>query len=234
MSYLLLWLEGPFQSWGADSKYYNRTTLPFPTKSGVLGLLCCASGRGGEQKEWLEHISGYSMTVRAYVRTQNGKPLRNSFLRDFQMVGSGYVLSEPWQNLFVPKKIDGKKAENVSGTKMMYKYYLQDMAFACVYEMPKNEAEVMDKALMKPVWSICLGRRNCVPTAPVRCGIFEIEDDAINFAETLAKKKKLVSIFSVYDGIKENCDEILTIRDVPLQFGLYKKYIDRQVSIFIE
>lgn len=99
MSYLLLWLEGPLQSWGADSKYYNRTTLPFPTKSGILGLLCCASGRSGEQKEWLEHMSGYSMTVRAYVRTQCGQPVRNPILRDFQMVGSGYDLADLWQNL---------------------------------------------------------------------------------------------------------------------------------------
>ena len=233
MSYLLLWLEGPLQSWGADSKYYNRTTLPFPTKSGILGLLCCASGRGGEQKEWLEHMSCYSMTVRAYTRTQCEQPVRNPILRDFQMVGSGYDLSDPWQNLLVPKTAEGKKPVG-SGAKITYKYYLQDMAFACVYEMQKNEAEEMDRVLMKPVWPICLGRRNCAPTAPVRCGIFETDENAKKYADDLAVQKKRICIFTVCDGIREDRDDIWTIRDVPIQFGLYKKYADRQVSIFIE
>lgn len=233
MSYLLLWLEGPLQSWGADSKYYNRTTLPFPTKSGILGLLCCASGRGGEQKEWLEHMSGYSMTVRAYVRTQCGQPVRNPILRDFQMVGSGYDLADLWQNLLVPKTAEGKKPVG-SGAKITYKYYLQDMAFACIYEMLKDEAEEIDRALKEPVCPICLGRRNCVPTAPVRCGFFETEEEARTYADDLAGQKQRICIFTVCDGIKEDSDDTWTIRDIPIQFGLYKKYSDRQVSIFIE
>ncbi len=39
MSTLLLWLEAPLQSWGADSRFGRRATLPFPTRSGVLGLV---------------------------------------------------------------------------------------------------------------------------------------------------------------------------------------------------
>lgn len=53
-AYLLLWLEGPLQAWGHDSKFGVRNTLNFPTRSGILGLLCCAHGAGGEQREWLE------------------------------------------------------------------------------------------------------------------------------------------------------------------------------------
>ena len=48
-SYILLWLEAPLQSWGFDSKFGRRDTLTFPTKSGVLGLVCSALGAGGEQ-----------------------------------------------------------------------------------------------------------------------------------------------------------------------------------------
>ena len=48
--YLLLWLEGPLQAWGYDSKFGRRDTLPFPTKSGLLGLLCCARGAGGPEE----------------------------------------------------------------------------------------------------------------------------------------------------------------------------------------
>lgn len=45
--YLLLWLQGPLQAWGHDSRFGRRDTLDFPTKSGVLGLVCCALGAGG-------------------------------------------------------------------------------------------------------------------------------------------------------------------------------------------
>ena len=50
--YLLLWLEAPLQAWGHDSKFGRRDSLDFPTKSGVLGLLCSARGAGGEE-QWL-------------------------------------------------------------------------------------------------------------------------------------------------------------------------------------
>ncbi|HBZ0090419.1 TPA: type I-E CRISPR-associated protein Cas5/CasD, partial [Klebsiella pneumoniae] len=45
--YMLLWLEGPLQSWGGDSKFGVRDTLNFPTRSGILGLICCARGAAG-------------------------------------------------------------------------------------------------------------------------------------------------------------------------------------------
>lgn len=42
--FLLLWLEAPLQSWGHDSKFGQRYSLDFPTKSGVLGIFCSARG----------------------------------------------------------------------------------------------------------------------------------------------------------------------------------------------
>ncbi|MFC4906895.1 type I-E CRISPR-associated protein Cas5/CasD [Actinomadura gamaensis] len=45
MSVLMLRLAGPLQSWGATARFARRTTEPFPTKSGVIGLLAAALGR---------------------------------------------------------------------------------------------------------------------------------------------------------------------------------------------
>ena len=89
--YLLLWLEAPLQAWGHDSKFGRRDSLDFPTKSGVLGLLCCALGAGGKQTEWLALWADNDLVVEAYVR--QGKEslpvMREPLLRDFHMVGSG-------------------------------------------------------------------------------------------------------------------------------------------------
>src|SRR5574340_968300 len=94
-SYLLLWLEAPLQSWGSDSKFGRRDTQTFPTKSGVLGLVCAALGAGGKQRALLAEFSALGQTVVSVVRckqTADGviKQAREPLLRDFQMVGSGY------------------------------------------------------------------------------------------------------------------------------------------------
>ena len=52
-------------------------------------------------------MKAYTQTVVAYSRLENGKPDIQPLLRDFQMVGSGYDASDPWQDLLIPKKTDG-------------------------------------------------------------------------------------------------------------------------------
>ena len=70
--YLLLWLEAPLQAWGHDSKFGRRDSLDFPTKSGVLGLLCCARGARGLQTEWLAAI--FRWWAAATTTKTRGKP----------------------------------------------------------------------------------------------------------------------------------------------------------------
>ena len=172
--YLLLWLEAPLQAWGHDSKFGRRDSLDFPTKSGVLGLLCCARGARGQQTEWLAAWADLDMHTVAYVpRNAQGQPLpRLPLLRDFQMVGSGYDDQDPWQTLLIPKKSDGGKAVG-GGTKMTYRYYLQDMAYAVALEAPAALAPEAAAALQAPVWDLYLGRKNCVPTEFIYQGLFD-------------------------------------------------------------
>ena len=166
--YLLLWFEAPLQSWGSDSKFGRRDTQAFPTKSGVLGLMCSALGAGGEQRELLATFAPLSQTVISFTRDKQtvGSMTnldREPLLRDFHMVGSGYDDQDPWQTLLIPKTSEGKKAVG-GGSKMTYRYYLQDAAFAVVIEVPADEAEAIVQSLQSPTWDVYLGRKNCVPT----------------------------------------------------------------------
>lgn len=232
--YLLLWLEAPLQAWGHDSRFGRRDSLDFPTKSGVLGLLCCALGASGEQREWLSRWAGLDMQVVAYVRQdKTSLPVpREPLLRDFQMVGSGYDDKDPWASLLIPKTREGKKAVG-GGTKMTYRYYLQDMAFAVLLQAPAAEAEEMQAALLAPVWDLYLGRKNCVPTEFIGQGVFSTSEEALAAASTLAEAKKRIVSFRVRQGEHEG-DEIVSLNDVPLQFGTDKRYRDRRVSVFRE
>ncbi|MFT6491790.1 MAG: CRISPR system Cascade subunit CasD [Porticoccus sp.] len=229
-SYLLLWLEAPLQSWGYDSKFGRRDSLDFPTKSGVLGLLCCARGAAGEQAEWLQCWTDRDMQVEAYAPTdQHGKAMpRLPLIRDFHMVGSGYDDQDPWENLLIPKTSDGKKAVG-GGTKMTYRYYLQDMAFAVAIQGSESELQAIAEALQNPVWDLYLGRKNCAPTEFIFQGIYSDAQQALEKARQLAEEKRRCPVFRVLQGEHEG--EVLTLNDVPLQFGEHKLYCDRRVTV---
>lgn len=235
--YLLLWLEAPLQSWGHDSKFGRRDSLDFPTKSGVLGLLCCALGAAGEQKEWLANWAERDMVVQAFVRTgkENEPVARLPMLRDFHMIGSGYDLSNPWEALMETRLISGKPRTSAGkGAKITYRYYLQDMAFAVALQAPQAELEILVNALNNPVWDVYLGRKNCVPTEFIAQGIHANLEAALEAAQEFAQNKeaKRVPVFKVLQGEHEG--EVLTLNDVPLQFGENKQYRDRRVTIIKE
>ena len=222
-AYLLLWLEAPLQSWGADSRFGRRGTLNFPTKSGVLGLLCCALGAGGEQKELLLEMGSLHQTVLSYRRSKE----REALLRDFQMVGSGYDDKNPWETLLIPKKSDGKPVGG--GSKITYRYYLQDAAFAAIVEVPTNKSAIFAEALVNPCWDIYFGRKCCAPTDWMYRGSFATESSAIEKSKEIAKDKKLLEDFRVLDG--EHKGETIILNDVPIQFGENKVYRERRVTI---
>lgn len=226
--YLLLWFEAPLQSWGSDSKFGRRDTQAFPTKSGVLGLVCAALGASGEQQELLAEFAALNQTAISFTRGKDREPL----LRDFQMVGSGYDKQDPWASLLIPKTSDGKPAVG-GGTKMTYRYYLQDAAFAVVLEVPIAKAEAIAHALQNPVWDVYLGRKSCVPTDFIYRGTFDNETAALEQASLIAEQKSRIEDFRVLHGSLDEyeADEVFTINDVPVQFGEDKRYRDRQVSL---
>lgn len=235
--FLLLWLEASLQSWGADSKFGRRDSLSFPTKSGVAGLLLCALGDSGEQRELLAKLASLKQTVVSYARVKKTKDSelkkvdREPLLRDFHMVGSGYNDTNPWETLLIPKTSDGKKAVG-GGTKITYRYYLQDAKFAVVLEVPAESAVSFAEALQNPTYDLYLGRKNCVPTDFIYRGTFESEKDALRRADEIAQEKGfLVEDFRVVDGEQNDDGEAMTLNDVPVQFGEIKRYRDRRVTV---
>lgn len=235
--YLLLWFEAPLQSWGSDSKFGRRDTQAFPTKSGVLGLVCSALGAGGEQRALLTEFAALGQTVVSFTRLGTKgesvvKQEREPQLRDFHMVGSGYDKQDPWATMLIPKTSEGKAAVG-GGSKMTYRYYLQDAAFAVVLEVSADKAETITQALQNPAWDVYLGRKNCVPTDFIYRGNFAYESDALAQAALIAQQKNRIEDFRVLHSVVEEgeADEVFTLNDVPVQFGEDKRYRDRQVSL---
>ena len=235
--FLLLWFEAPLQAWGFDSRLLRRDTLAFPTRSGVMGLICAALGFGGEQREFLADFFPLRQTVLSFVRqTDNGQPSKRlPRLGDYQSIGGGYNDHDAWMTLMIPKKVDGKKSASPHDvfTKITYRFYLQDAFFAVILEVPSERANEIDDALLSPVWDLYLGRKNCVPTDFIYRGTFATQEDAEKRAYEISTEKKLLEDFRVLDGVDDldECDEVMTLNDIPVRFGMNKRYRDRRVGV---
>ena len=217
------------QSWGHDSKFGRRDSLDFPTKSGILGLICCARGVSDGQTDWLSKCSCLDMQVVSYCRKNSrGDILRQPMLEDFHMVGSGYNDKDLWESLMIPKTSEGKKAVG-GGSKITHRYYLQDMACAVAFQVPDTMVSEVSNALQSPTWDLYLGRKSCVPTDFIYQGIFDNAEDALAKAEELAKEKNLAAYSRVLQGAHDG--ELVVLNDVPVRMGQRKLYRDRQVTV---
>lgn len=144
MPTLLLWLEGPMQSWGTTSRFDERDTQLEPSKSGVLGLLCAALGR--DRAEPLEDLAALRMGVRV--------DREGAVMRDYQ-TATGVVVAGT-----------GKPA--MDRTVVSPRFFLADAAFFVGLEgANRAQLETLQSALRDPVWPLALGRKSFVPCVPV-------------------------------------------------------------------
>lgn len=151
MSTLLLRLAGPLQSWGVQSRFSHRDTGLEPSKSGVVGLLAAALGRGRDEP--LEDLAALTMGVRV---EREGR-----LLRDFHTAGGTHKQGEQYGVAIA----DGSKPRVVTSQR----YYLTDADFLVGLESDDEDFLCrLDAALARPVWPLFLGRKACVPGRPIR------------------------------------------------------------------
>ena len=150
---LLLRLEGPLQSWGERARWDLRDTAPMPTKSGLVGLLGCAMGLPRGNTGLIKMEKALTMGVRA------DRP--GTYLEDYHTITGEIITADG--------KVRGKKSDD--GTIISRRQYLQDASFLVVLDGEEEILRHCAKSLKCPVWTVYLGRRNCVPTRPVLYGI---------------------------------------------------------------
>ena len=144
---LILRLEGVLQAWDASSKWDERSTEDFPTKSGIVGLLGCAMGLERGDPALTALSDACVMAVRA--------DRKGELLRDFQT-----VTGNPLRNA------EGKP-KTTGNTIISNRSYLQDACFTVVMETSEEWHTRITEALKAPKWCLYLGRKTCVPSRPV-------------------------------------------------------------------
>jgi CRISPR system Cascade subunit CasD len=155
MGTLLLQLIGPMQSWGVQSNFIYRDTALEPSKSGVIGLLCAALGRGRDER--IDDLAALKMGVRAD---------REGLVKyDYHTAGKGGYL---------------KAGGDVERKNLIqsWRYYLADAAFLVGLESGDLALlEAVHNHLEHPIWPLYLGRKAFAPSEPVwlRDGLKRVE-----------------------------------------------------------
>lgn len=199
-------LQGPLQSWGVDSQFSRRNTGLMPTKSALAGMCCAALGiaRGSKDEgTFLQQFSTLRMTAiaipcsvpRPYGSGSKDLPVRR--LQDYHTV----------QNT---RKADG----GLKPSHITYRQYLTDASFGVVLAGDAALLERIADALADPVWGIWLGRKTCIPAAPVLAGLFDSSADA--FTELIGDAP--VKSFTRQEEAETFADGRDSLPDQPLSF----------------
>ena len=174
-----------------------------PTKSGIAGICCAALGlsRGSEkEKEFLGQFAAVQMTSIATPRKPIKKELPIRRLQDYHTVQ------------YTKRAIGSINNDCV----LTHRQYLTDASFGVLLEGLKSLLKEIADALIDPVWGIWLGRKTCIPSAPVLVGM------GINREEIL---KLLIEDYPIeYFTRQEEAEHFAegrdTIPDSPMSFAI--------------
>jgi CRISPR system Cascade subunit CasD len=134
------------QAWGTQSRFTVRDTGLEPSKSGVVGLLCAAMGRGRENP--LDDLDALCMGVR---------------------IDREGLMAKDYHTAIGVMKADGKrppekKPKHPKFTVISNRYYLADADFTVgLAGDDLNLLGRINEALQNPRWPLFLGRKSFPP-----------------------------------------------------------------------
>lgn len=170
-TYIRLHIEAVLMSWGIYSPCDNRRTFPFPSRSGVGGLLGAALGlyRGSPKLDLLHHH------IRVHSRVLRKGPVKIDFhnkkLVPEESKGDPYNPDE--KNTQKRRRgIHNPEMAHKSGygPKLSHRHYLSDAAFEVLVEIlpgsPFAPEEIL-RAIKRPKFPIYFGRKPYIPLVPL-------------------------------------------------------------------
>ena len=220
--YLALYFDAPLQSWGYASKFDRRTTLAHPTRSGVIGLLCAASGVDRTDAERLQHLDE-ALEIEVYAFRLGNR------LTDYHTVGGGY---DPRRNQCDRLKVCRKASGGTGTTVQTWREYLEDTRCGAVVSGEAGLIRELAGHVENPVWGIWLGRKACVPAARVFEGVHADCASAVAALSRVAggcEPKRVVREVAVFE------DGTDTFMDRPLCFDSNaRKFAPRRICVDTE
>ena len=189
---LFLRLEGPLQAWGDNSKFVIRRTMEAPTKSGVIGLICCAMGakRSAASEHPVPDPFAHLRTLADRLvpkRTEDGTRETRTILGLLNTLMMGVRIDRPgtrwWDYHTVGAGIgmltaQGKLKTGAQGTLITRREYLCDASFLVALQGDTELIQEVKNAVVNPKWPLFLGRKSCPPSRPILAGETQCDDPA--------------------------------------------------------
>lgn len=165
LTVLMLQLNAPLQSWGCDSRFETRSAGMGPTKSGIAGIACAALGapKGSEQEKLiLQQINALHMVTICPMSTGPKHSLR---LSDFHTISgsrkAGSAAIPYFQYL-------AKSHKKKPSTQLSHREYFSQTTFIVLLRSSNIDfLDTLCSALKNPHWGLWLGRKSCIPAAPI-------------------------------------------------------------------
>lgn len=207
-AFLTMLLDGPMQSWGYESRFQRRTTGLYPTKSGVIGLICAAMGlaKGSTvEQDTLSRLREIRMTsiviprTRANPRDASNEELVTRRLEDFHTV----------QNT---RRASGAKNDEAVVTR---RQYLVDAQFGIILTGERVLLALVANALQDPKWGVWLGRKSCIPAQVILRGLYATQDDA----QRGLLGERPPEAFTVVTEVDQFAEGTDSLNDQPVSFG---------------
>ena len=219
--FLSLYLDSPMQSWGYMSKFDQRTSLAYPTKSGICGIICAAMGIAKTETDKLANIANLKMTV--YVLNHPGR------MKDFHTVGGGFDKN---QSSYEKQSIVTNAKGKTGNTVVTRREYLLDAKFAVILEGQANLLLEVELSMKNPKWGVWLGRKSCVPTVPIAQECHDSIENALEAAKSAYNKTygKYCEVHKIISEVANFADGSDCLMDTPLDFAK-REFTVRRVAV---
>ncbi len=204
-SYLVFQLRGDLASWGDIAVGEQRPTLPFPTKSAVIGLIAAALGiKRDEEEKQLRLAKSIRYGVKVFLpesdiagynneRFTQKKTYSGGYLRDYQTIQSP---SETDIRLFAKKygrrpssrydELQALKLGKSEGTILSFREYRLDPYYIVAISIQDDfvSLEQIREAFYNPKFHLYLGRKSCPLNFPLSPVLVQAEtiQDAVKYA----------------------------------------------------
>lgn len=193
MRILLLRLQAPLMSFGGTTVDNRGVTLPFPGRAMLTGLLANALGWTHGDFERLGALQG-----RLRIASRCDKPGRP--LRDYHTVDLGQdFMREGWTTWGKP---EGRKGGSGDSTHIRLRDYWADRIQVVALALaPEDEAPTLDAlhdALQRPARPLFIGRKTCLPSAPIALGLIDADspEDALQRTPRLSPGEDALMMWS--------------------------------------
>ena len=184
MKHLILQLQAPMMSFGAVAIDTLRVTGPHPGHSLVTGIISNALGLDRSQGREIQEIQDHLILA---VRIDR-EPAGTGNLRDFQ-TAEIHKGQTGWTTRGYPEAREGGEYER----NLIYKDYHQDMKVMMSVRLTEGcpvTLEDVENALRRPARPLFIGRKTCLPSAPILAGSVQADNAVAALLVTPLKQER--------------------------------------------